>query len=203
MRMLDLFAGRLGWSKAFLAHGWDVVAYDLVMPSMEIPEGVDYRLADILTLSTADVQGFDFACSSSPCTEFSLFGLKCFHPNPPHPTMGIKLFNHAREILSESGIHHCLENVRSAQKFLGNAVNHCGPFYLWGDSVPPLMPQGITKGTKFGLDKDGTRTTRKTQDMYYRSGSKSKSRRDHIANVATIPPELATCVVDYAERICQ
>ncbi len=96
-----------------------------------------------------------------------------------------------------------MENVRAAQQFVGNAVHHCGPFYLWGNGVPALMHKGITKGTKFGLDKDGTRNTRKTQDMYYRSGSKSKSRRDHIANVATIPPELASCVADYAERLLE
>ena len=31
------------------------------------------------------------------------------------------------------------ENVRGAQKFLGFAVHHYGPFYLWGDGVPPLL----------------------------------------------------------------
>jgi len=200
--MLDLFAGRLGWSKAFLERGWEVVAYDLTLPDMEIPKGVDYRLQDILTLTAEDVSGFDYACSSSPCESFSLFGLKCFHPNPPYPELGMKLFHHARSILETVGVPHCLENVRSAQKFLGNAVNHFGPFYLWGDSVPPLLPQGITKGTKFGLDKDGSRTTRKTKDMYYRTGSNSKGRREQTAKVATIPPELANCVADYAERIC-
>jgi hypothetical protein len=38
LRMLDLFAGRLGWTKAFLARGWECVAVDLVEPP-EIPQG--------------------------------------------------------------------------------------------------------------------------------------------------------------------
>ena len=37
-RMLDLFCGRLGWSKAFLAKGWECVGVDLVEPP-EIPQG--------------------------------------------------------------------------------------------------------------------------------------------------------------------
>ncbi len=206
MRMLDLFCGRFGWSKAFAARGWECVGVDLVEPP-EVPTGCTFVKADILEYKPWQLtQGnypFDFICASSPCEQFSVHGLKCFHKAPPYPEMGIKLFNHTRALCEAAGIPYIMENVRSAQQFVGNAVNHCGSFYLWGNAVPPILPQGISKGTKFGLDKDGTRNTRKLVDMYYRTGSKGKGRRDHIANVATIPPELSACVADYAERLIE
>ena len=112
MRMLDLFAGRLGWSQAFLNRGWDVVAYDLTLPNMEIPAGVDYRLQDILTLTPEDVKGFDFICASSPCEQFSIHRMKMFHPNPPYPELGKRLFNHTRYLCESAGCGYIMENVQ-------------------------------------------------------------------------------------------
>jgi hypothetical protein len=160
--MLDLFAGRLGWTKAFLARGWECVAVDLVIPP-EIPKGCEFIKLDVLKMAyqTFPVPhfnvatsgsnpfwewcNFDFICASTPCEEFSCFGMKHFHPNPPYPEMGCRLFWHAHKICKLSGVPFILENVRSAQQFVGKADAHCGPFYLWGDSIPPLLPQGITK----------------------------------------------------------
>lgn len=195
--MLDLFAGRLGWSKAFLARGWEVVAYDLVLPDMEIPAGVDYRLADILTLTPADVHGFDFICASSPCEQFSVHGMKHFHPNPKFPEMGLKLFNHTRMLCESSGVPYVMENVRPAQNFVGNATHHCGPFYLWGTGVPALLAMGVTKtkwtsNRKLGRDKPGNQCPEFFIDKKVRA-----------ARLAAIPPELASSVADYAERICK
>lgn len=206
--MLDLFAGRLGWSKAFLERGWNVIAIDLVMPSMEIPAGVDYRLMDILTLTPEMVAEIapDFICASSPCEQFSVHGMKHFHPNPPYPEMGIKLFNHTQMLCEVSGVPYVMENVRAAQSFVSNAVHHCGPFYLWGTGVPPLLNQGIRKGYSFhipGIERmniEERRQARKkvpTQQFY----SGSPERLEMTAQAATIPPELSSCVADYAERI--
>ena len=111
-----------------------------------------YRGADCLTVHRpGDVRdevlgNFDFICASSPCEQFSVHGMKHFHPNPPYPELGIKLFNHTRAICEASGVPYVMENVRAAQQFVGQAVNHCGPFYLWGNAVPVLMPQGVNKG---------------------------------------------------------
>jgi C-5 cytosine-specific DNA methylase len=200
MRMLDLFCGRFGWSRAFAARGWECVGVDLVAPP-EIPDGCTFAQRDILEMTADDIRGFDFVCASSPCEQFSVHGLKCFHPNPPYPEIGMRLFNHTRAICEAAGVPYLMENVRSAQAFVGMSAHKCGPFHLWGNSVPTLMPQGISKGTKFGLDRDGTRNGRKIHDMYYRTGSNSKGRREQTAIVATIPPELAACVADYAEAI--
>lgn len=125
MRMLDLFCGRFGWGRAFAARGWDVVGLDLVEPP-EIPEGYHFMRANILDITdvwirTTGYGPFDFICASSPCEQFSVHGMKHFHPNPPYPELGIRLFNHTRSLCEASGVPYVMENVRSAQQFVGNA----------------------------------------------------------------------------------
>jgi hypothetical protein len=153
----------------------------------------------------------DFICASSPCEEFSVHGMKHFHPNPKYPEIGIELFNHTRAICEESVLPYVMENVRAAQKFVGNAVHHCGPFYLWGNAVPPLIPRGIKKGFQTGgtiiqklkrIDRQALTAYRRENDGSW-SASGSKKRKEWTAKMATIPPELANCVAEYAERICE
>jgi hypothetical protein len=205
MRMIDLFAGRLGWVKAFLARRWQCVAIDLVAPP-EIPDGVQFVRADVRNVTVhngdfwvTDLDGvtqclgrFDFGCGSSPCEKFAVFGMAMFHPDPEYPFEGIELFNHARALFERAGILYVLENVRPAWKFVGPEANRCGPYALWGKGVPPLMPQGITKG--FGAWN---------REQILQTGS-SKSRRrieTQKAKSAVIPPELSHCVAEYAERL--
>lgn len=148
---------------------------------------------------------FDFICASSPCEQFSVHGMKHFHPNPPYPELGIKLFNHTREICEASGVPYVMENVRAAQQFVGQAVHHCGPFYLWGSGVPPLMNQGIKKNLR------GNGTLMNKAVLALPLAERRKARNDFWAlcgskkldqsRAATIPPELSNCVADYAERI--
>jgi hypothetical protein len=199
MKMLDLFSGRWGWSKAFAARGWECLGADLMEPP-EIPPNCKFMKADVMRHSWLadglhyffpDVVGsvclghFDFICASSPCEQFSLHGMKHFHPNPPYPAQGIALFEHTRALCEASGVPYVMENVRSAQAFVGQAKHHCGPFYLWGSGVPPLLSQGIQKG-----DGDDYWTRRKKVD-------------NRAAHAATIPPELASTVADYAGRILE
>jgi hypothetical protein len=229
MRLLDLFCGRWGWSKTFAARGWECVGVDLVEPP-EIPDGCTFVKENILAIKQvrrvlfggrdpvageslqysstpyADYllgQSFDFIVASSPCEEFSKYGLRCFFPDGPYPSNGIKLFNHTREICWKSGVPWVMENVRAAQEFVGRSKHNCGPFHLWGTGVPPLMPQGIIKGM-----------TRKALGHYDYEGepgwntkNERASRRQNESNAAalaaTIPPELANCVAEYAERITE
>ena len=205
--MLDLFCGRWGWSRAFAARGWECFGIDLVRPA-EIPDGCVFIQWDILLLKTLRDYRADFVCASPPCEEFSIHGMKHFHPKPKYPEMGVKLFNHTRS-LQNVGIPYVIENVRSAQQFVGNAVHHCGPFYLWGSAVPPLLPRGIKKGFQTGgniiqklkgIDRQALTDYRRKNDGSW-SSSKSAKRKEWTANAATIPPELANCVADYAERL--
>jgi len=220
--MLDLFCGRFGWGKAFAARGWEVVGVDLIDPP-QLPDGkVSYWKLDVLELNWEgkfagfEAPGawlglFDFVCASSPCENFSVHGQKHFHPNPPYPEMGIKLFNHTRQICEESKLPYVIENVRPAQKFVGRAVHHFGAFYLWGNAVPPLLPKSgiVNKGIDVGSSKL-IKTMTKEQKRAYRAQfvwnqawSSSKERKRDTAKAAEIPPELANCVADYAERLIE
>lgn len=208
MRLLDLFCGRWGWSRAFAARGWDCYGIDLTEPP-ETPAKCRWSGIDVLTLTPEWVRcmGFDFIVASSPCEEFSVHGMKHFHPNPKYPSMGIKLFNHTRELCEASGLPYVMENVRPARQFVGKAVHRCGPFYLWGNAVPPLMPQGISKGIDVGSSKAVKSMTREEKRAYRaqfpwnQAWSSSKKRQRDTAKAATIPPELANCVADYAEAL--
>jgi hypothetical protein len=214
--MLDLFCGRFGWALEFLARGWDVTAIDIVRPEY-VPEGIEFVQCDVLQLRNwgrrigvpAQIFGAlwstrpDFVCASSSCEEFSKWGLRCFFPEPPFPEMGVKLFTHTQQLCESAEVPYVMENVRAAQRFVGKAVNHCGPFYLWGNAVPPLMPQGIIKGM-----------TRRALGHYDYKGEPGWNTKNERANrrqsgdaaaglAATIPPELANCVADYAERLLE
>lgn len=164
---------------------------------------------DVLTIGPEFVREFDFACASSPCEEFSVHGMKHFHPNPAFPDMGIVLFCWTRRLLDLAGVPYVMENVRPAQDFVGRAIHRCGPFYLWGTAVPMLMAQGITKGIDVGSSKLVKQMSREEKRQYRaqfkwnQAWSSSKTRQRDTAKAATIPPELSNCVAEYAERILE
>jgi len=221
-RMLDLFCGRWGWSKAFAARGWECVGVDLVEPP-EVPAGCKFVQYDILNLQFSrnplphftsvgfepnplwETTQFDFICASSPCEQFSVHGLPFTRKTAQYPELGIRLFNHTRQLCEAAGVPYVMENVRAAQDFVGNATNHCGPFYLWGSGVPSILPQGIRKGMrlgKSGFTGEAQREWRRKHDPTW-NPSKSKARQEATALVATIPPELSSCVASYAERLIE
>ena len=214
MRMLDLFCGRWGWSRAFAARGWECVGIDLTEPP-EIPASCIFFCADVLEIADLrDILGapFDFVCASSPCEKFSVWGMKHFHPDPPYPEQGIKLFNHTRALCEDYGRPYVMENVRPAQLFVGKAQAHAGPFYLWWNIKPVFgrpLPRGITKGINVGssklvktMSKDERRSYR-AQFPWNQAWSTSAQRGRDTAKAATIPPELSACVADYAERLIE
>jgi hypothetical protein len=211
--LIDICSGEWGWSKAFADAGWTCLGIDIKSPSF-VPERCVFIRRDIFSITSlhellAELSWpkFDFGVASTPCENFSLFQLKNFHPNPPHPELGIRLFMHARSLFENAKIPHVMENVRAAEEFLGASVNKCGPFHLWGNAVPPLMPQGISKGMSIGsgnavskMNSIEKREYRKQFSALQSSGTSEKRKRQ-TAKWATIAPELAACVAEYAERI--
>lgn len=214
-RLLDLFCGRGGWIKGFLAHGWECYGIDVIEPKL-FPNGATFIRADVRDLHFVNSIGkwklndselplFDFVCASPPCEEFSIHGMKHFHPNPKYPEHGIRLFNHTRFLCAASAVSYVIENVRCAEPFVGPARNHCGPFYLWGNGVPPVMPQGIIKGIR----GPSGRFWRKVQSGEWDIKKLREERRKFAkqkpdaktAEAATIPAELANCVAEYATNI--
>lgn len=146
----DLFCGtRFGWTKGFVAHGWKCIGIDIV-PVPDYPgEFIQADIAHLLELPEAD-----FYCCSSPCEQFSVHGMKHFHPNPKWPWLGIALFNRAKELLEATGKPYVMENVRAARPFIGRNDYAFGSFFLWGNCLnngwpwPPQLSRlqkGFTK----------------------------------------------------------
>lgn len=197
-RLLDLFCGRWGWSKAFARRGWECIGIDLSSASLDHkPGNCSFIQWDVLLLTDLKVYKPDFIVASTSCEEFSVHGMKHFHPNPKYPEMGIKLFNHTRSICEACGVPYVMENVRAAQQFVGNATAKCGSFCLWGTGVPPILPQRIFKGAS-QMRRDGRyKKPSGVDELMYRA------RDERAAILATIPQELANCVADYAERLLE
>lgn len=146
--IVDLFCGRGGWTKAFLDRGARVIGVDIV-EHPAYPSAAEFMLADCLTLDGAQFRGATLVVASPPCDEFSRFKMPWTRArNPPYPTTGIALFRAAQRIAREARAPLVLENVASAEQFVGPAVLHVGPFYLWGDGVPVLKPQRLERRSK-------------------------------------------------------
>ena len=205
------------WRACSRVRGWECWGFDLTDPP-EIPENCNFENVDILSMSSNVnspmwVGDFmpglpDFIVASSPCESFSVHGMPHFFPNPAYPTMGIQLFSHTRALCESFGVPYVMENVKSAQRFVGRAEHHCGPFYLWGTGVPPLMPQNIKKNQR-GSGSVITKTVlalpleerRKKRNELNSAWPSSKKECARLA--AIIPPELANCVADYAEALLE
>jgi hypothetical protein len=214
-RLLDLFCGQWGWSRPFAARGWNCIGIDLTQPA-EVPPNCEYIAADVLdcvwdrgvlrvwargcpVAGEMWIRDIDFICASSPCEQFAVHGMKHFHPDPPYPALGIKLFNHTRQLCHMAGLPYVMENVRAAQQFVGPATHHCGSFYLWGTGVGPFMPPAVKKGLDMSRDPV---TGKRRLLLGRRSSHNSRARARDKAITATIPPSLAERIVDFAENLC-
>lgn len=205
--LLDVCCGRWGWSKEFARRGWKCIGVDLEWLCWP-PENCEFERNNLFSITAQWIRnlGATFGVASTPCTEFAKFGMRMFHAAPPYPENGIKMFKHAEKCFTEAGIPFVMENVRSAQQFLGDAVNHCGPFYLWGNAVPPIMPQGIIKGmTREAVGyrefKGSDKWNRRHALISFRK--QKQKRKELVAMNSEIPRELSACVADYAERLLE
>lgn len=160
----DLYCGLGGWSEGFLANGYRCVGFDI--------EAHDYgsggypgelRLRDVRSIHGSELKDATCIVGSSPCQEFSYRAMPWKRAKAlPPPYLGIELFNAQFRIQREASdaaghyIPMVVENVRGAQKWVGQARYHFGSFYLWGD-VPALMPSPIraTKVKGFRFDGSG------------------------------------------------
>jgi hypothetical protein len=194
--MCDLFCGRGGWTKGFQAHGWHCVGIDL-FPQPDYPgEFIQADVAHLLELPPAD-----FYCCSSPCEQFSVHGMKHFHPNPKWPWLGIALFERAKELIEATGKPYVMENVRAAQKFIGTAAQKTGPFYLWGTGIPAILPQGFIKGMT--RKAHGFREYKGEPGWNKRQGMETRNDRRAAAKAAEIPQELASHIAQTAGALCR
>jgi hypothetical protein len=186
--LIDLCCGRGGWAKGAIEEGYRAIGFDLnpnfesVYPGEFVCGDVRVLLRDMLDRSRPEskycalIRQSALICASPPCEEFSRHQMPWTkRRNPPEPDLSV--VKACWEIATAAGRPMVLENVRMAQRWLGTARWHSGPFYLWGD-VPAIMPR-----LKYGSDRHDPNSSaiRQKQTM-------SSSRR---AERAEVPFELA------------
>src|SRR6266567_1790877 len=134
--VIDLCCGRGGWAEGFLRAGWIVLGVD-IRKFKDYPAPMIVR--NVLEIDPRDYAGLvDLVVASPVCTEFSKLDSPGLFPSPPKPSL--ELVNACFRFARSLGVPIVLENVRGLQRMIGDAVQHYGSFYLWGDGVPPLKP---------------------------------------------------------------
>ena len=154
---IDLFCGLGGWTEGLLAEGYEVVGFDIkqhVYGEHRYP--AQLVLQDVRTLHGRQFKSADLIVASPPCQAYSWRAMPWKAARtapPPSNELFDSCFRIQREACEAAGhrIPLVVENVRGAQKWVGQARAHFGSFYLWGD-VPALMPIARRAVNVGGLD---------------------------------------------------
>ena len=148
-RLLDLFCGVGGWSKAFADRGWDCVGVDSgdfgsIYPGTFIRE-------DVRNLDPAWVDSFDAVVASPPCEDFARAWLPWLRGDHVPDALSLGLLKWSVSLCDRPG--RLVECSNFASRHLPGAVR-VESYSLWGD-VPlllPFLPRGKTR--KSGLRPD-------------------------------------------------
>lgn len=145
---IELYAGLHGWAEGFIAEGFRVIGFDIVdmcaLLGLKRPKGVELVLQDVMTLHGSQFKDAAVIVASPPCQGYSYRAMPWSRAKalpPPDNSLFEAPFRIQREASEAAGrfIPLIVENVRGAQKWVGQAKWHFGSYYLWGD-VPALMP---------------------------------------------------------------
>jgi len=150
---IDLFCGLGGWTEGLLAEGYRVVGFDIkrhIYGYHAYP--AQLVLQDVQTLHGRQFKHATLIVASPPCQAYSYRAMPWKRAKalpPPDNSLFETCFRIQREACDAAGYHIPLvvENVRGAQKWVGQASTHFGSFYLWGD-VPALMPVVVARAIK-------------------------------------------------------
>lgn len=176
---LDLCCGRGGWAAGFIAEGWRVVGVDFDERFAPFYPG-QFVCCDLLKWEMWRVMSPALVLASPPCEEYSRWSMPWTRSkNPSVPDF--RLWHRCEYIAKSLGVPLVLENVRGAQQFHGRSLANCGPFHLWGNGVPALVPV----------------FTGKRKESY---GSQERARRAevsfHLSSwLARVHRPLASCLV--------
>lgn len=202
---IDLFCGMGGWAEGFLAEGWRVIGFDIVRWAYP----GELVILDVRRLVPSQLRRVDMIVASPPCQEFSYrampFGRARSLP-PPDTSLFWKAFELRDRAQAMTGrrIPLVVENVRGAQRWVGDAAAHYGSYYLWGD-VPALLPKAAKDGVKvpglpnyFGHGFNSTAAKRYRGSWFHgspKSGSiahsGSEARKLATAQISRVPLALA------------
>lgn len=75
--VIELFAGRFGWGRGFVAAGYRSVGFDIVHEPYHgaVPEGCQLVLRDVLTIHGSELKDAAVIVASPPCTEYSYMAM--------------------------------------------------------------------------------------------------------------------------------
>lgn len=195
---VDLFCGLGGWAEGLLAAGFRVVGFDI--------ERHDYGtggypgelvLQDVRTLSGAQFRRASLIVASPPCQQYSYRAMPFKRAKalpPPDNALFEACFRIREEASRAAGrpIPLVVENVKGAQKWVGSARWHFGPYFLWGD-VPALMPFMPSRKWTGAASE---RLWKHRQAHRLNDGPTHKTAKARSAMLAKIPYALARWIGD-------
>jgi len=175
---IELYAGLHGWGEGLVAEGFRSVGFDIVDMCAELgharPEGCLLVIQDVTTLHGLQFKDAAVIVASPPCQAYSYRAMPWKRAKalpPPDNTLFEACFRIQREASEAAGryIPLIVENVRGAQKWVGQAKANFGSYYLWGDvgmvgrrvvaGVPQfgvsVAPMKATKVPGFRFDGNG------------------------------------------------
>ena len=210
---LDLCCGKGGWTNGLLASGWDVIGVDIEDMGGYPPEA-GLLLADVKILTKENLDAFQWGkwgsvrtislvVASPPCQQFSYYSLAfkvCREKEKKYPVDKSIWEACVKVAEKELNTPLVLENVRGAQKYMGEATAHYGSFYLWGN-VPNNVPKAPKKEAKKGFTHvkgrgmGGEYERPGFRELVAKHGHK-EARKIKSAQVAMIPIELSTWIGD-------
>lgn len=132
-RLLELFCGRGGWSKAFSRRDWHCVGVDIA--ALGYP--FEFIQADALSLSPEFINSFDGVVMSPPCEEFARAWLPWLRGDGLPAAWALNLLQWSIALCDRPG--RLVECSNFAAKHAPGAVR-IGSYSLWGD-VPLLVSE--------------------------------------------------------------
>lgn len=132
MRLLDLFCGKGGWSRAALARGWECIGVDIECHGY--PGRFDQRRLPV-TADELRIYGADAVVASPPYEQYARHHLPWIKGPPPD----LGLMQWCLTLPGEMNCPVLIECSRFAAMHHAGSTR-VGSYALWGD-VPALLPE--------------------------------------------------------------